>query len=380
MAPQESPVQADDQVPDGATVNPRVIQPYKGEIVIAGISGRYPESDSVTEFQENLMNKINMVTVDNRRWEPGYLNLPHGMGKLKNLNLYDAEFFGIHSKSANTMEPQLRILMETVYEAVVDAGESLASMKGTRTGVYVGVTGSEAEAAWMGSTNSYVLTGVPHTIFPNRVSYFFDLRGPSCAYDTACSTSIICMEAAELHMRTGLIDSAIVAVCNLIMRPATTSAFMGMNMLSESYSCKAFDAAGDGFARSEAVSAVLLKKAADAKRAYCTVLGTLTNNDGYSKDGLTFPNRFAQEELIRDLYNNFNIDPKQVSTYQVSSSLSVMGLEPQQEIHKKPRLSAMPSAPTEQSRFFWDPPNLIWDTVKWLLVSVASQVCSIWRD
>ncbi|GFS17693.1 fatty acid synthase [Elysia marginata] len=179
MPPQEHTVdhQGAENTTSPTRVNPRVIEPYHGELVIAGLSGRYPESDNVTEFKDNLLNKVHMVSVDGKRWDPDYWNLPPHMATLKNLGKFDAEFFGIHSKSAETLDPQLRLLLEVAYEAVVDAGESLASMKGTRTGVYVGVTASEAEQAWMGRTNQYVLSGVPHTMFPNRLSFFFDLRG-----------------------------------------------------------------------------------------------------------------------------------------------------------------------------------------------------------
>ncbi|KAK3760845.1 hypothetical protein RRG08_034688 [Elysia crispata] len=316
MPPQEhTGEQGAEKTVSPSRVNPRVIKPYEGEVVISGLSGRYPESDSVTEFKDNLLNKVNMVTVDNRRWDPGYWDLPPVMAKMKNLNNFDAEFFGIHSKSAETLDPQLRHLLEVAYEAVVDAGESLASMKGARTGVYVGVTGSEAEHAWMGRTNQYVLSGVPHTIFPNRLSFFFDLRGPSCAYDTACSTSIIVMEAALLHLRSGVIDQAIVGAVNLIMRPHTTKAFVGMNMLGGG-ACRTFDAAGDGFVRAEMISACLLKKVDGAKRSYCTVEACLSNNDGWSSDGLLFPNSYAQEELMRDMYTNFNIDPREIKYFE----------------------------------------------------------------
>ncbi|GFS17754.1 fatty acid synthase-like [Elysia marginata] len=317
MPPQEHTEEQQDaeNTTSHTRVNPRVIKPYHGELVIAGLSGRYPESDNVTEFKDNLLNKINMVSVDSKRWDSEYWHVPPQMGALKNLDKFDAEFFGIHSKSAETLDPQLRLLLEVAYEAVVDAGESLASMKGTRTGVYIGVTGSEAEHAWMGRTNQYVLSGVPHTFFPNRLSFFFDLRGPSCAYDTACSTGIVTMEAALLHLRSGVVDQAIVGAVNLIMRPQTTRAFTAMNMLGGG-ACRTFDAAGDGFVRAETISACLLKKAECAKRIYCTVEACISNNDGWSTDGLVFPNTYAQEELMRDLYTNYKIDPTKIKYFE----------------------------------------------------------------
>ncbi|GFO05617.1 fatty acid synthase [Plakobranchus ocellatus] len=250
------------------------------------------------------------------------------MGKLKNITDFDAEFFGVHSKSANTMDPMLRILLEVVYEAIVDAGESLASLKGTRTGVYIGVSVAEFEAALMRKwtdDDSYMVQGCPHSMFPNWINFFFDLRGklarannnnklecPSCAYDTACSTSLVCMDAAERHMRMGIIDAAIVGGCNLMYRPETSKLFMGMSFLGTS-ACKAFDVAGDGFVRSEVVSAMYLKKRDMAKRIYATLVTTMTNNDGFQPNGILYPNTVAQEELMKDVYSNLKLNPNEVS-------------------------------------------------------------------
>ncbi|GFO05604.1 fatty acid synthase [Plakobranchus ocellatus] len=179
MAPEEQP-SSKEKGEEIVPVNVRTVRPYEGEIVVSGISGRYPDSANVGELQYNLLNGINMITVDNRRWEPGYAGTPDVMGKLKNITDFDAEFFGVHSKSANTMDPMLRILLEVVYEAIVDAGESLASLKGTRTGVYIGVSVAEFEGVVLRkftSDDCYMIQGCAHSMFANWISYFFDIRG-----------------------------------------------------------------------------------------------------------------------------------------------------------------------------------------------------------
>ncbi|GFO05603.1 fatty acid synthase-like [Plakobranchus ocellatus] len=111
------------------------------------------------------------------------------------------------------------------------------------------------------------------------------LLGPSCAYDTACSTSLVCIDAAERHIRQGIIDAAIVGGCNLMYMPQVSKVFMGMNFLSTS-ACKVFDAAGDGFIRAEVVSAMFLKKRDTAKRIYATLVTAMTNNDGFQPNGM----------------------------------------------------------------------------------------------
>ncbi|EHH58444.1 hypothetical protein EGM_08298, partial [Macaca fascicularis] len=117
------------------------------EVVIAGMSGKLPESENLQEFWDNLIGGVDMVTDDDRRWKAGLYGLPRRSGKLKDLSRFDASFFGVHPKQAHTMDPQLRLLLEVTYEAIVDAGINPASLRGTHTGVWVGVSGSEASEA-----------------------------------------------------------------------------------------------------------------------------------------------------------------------------------------------------------------------------------------
>ncbi|KAF3854077.1 hypothetical protein F7725_014765 [Dissostichus mawsoni] len=99
------------------------------DIVIAGISGRLPESNNLEEFWENLINGVDMVTEDDRRWTPGLYGLPKRNGKLKDISHFDAAFFGVHPKQANTMDPQLRLMLEIAYESIVDGGEEKREFK-----------------------------------------------------------------------------------------------------------------------------------------------------------------------------------------------------------------------------------------------------------
>lgn len=154
--------------------------PQLEEVVVSGVSCRMPESDNMQEFRDNLMNHVDMVTEDNKRWEPGYLGLPRRSGKLRDLSKFDASFFGVHPKQAHAMDPQLRLLLEVTYEALVDAGVDPAAARGSRTGVFIGCSASEAHDAWSSDPDKmtgYEMTGCTRSMFANRLSFFFDFKG-----------------------------------------------------------------------------------------------------------------------------------------------------------------------------------------------------------
>ncbi|CAG7724181.1 unnamed protein product, partial [Allacma fusca] len=194
------------------------------EIVISGMSGRFPESANLEEFRDNLFNGVDMVTEDDRRWKGEMFEMPHRMGKLKELDKFDAGFFGVHGKQTNTMDPRLRILLEVVHEAVLDAGVNPTSIRGSQTGVFIGAGGEEARFIWSQTEGSsgYITTGCSMSMFANRVSFNFDFKGPSFPIDTACSSGLLALQQAVLAMRGGLCDAAIVASVHTCIEPETT--------------------------------------------------------------------------------------------------------------------------------------------------------------
>ncbi|XP_029665628.1 fatty acid synthase-like, partial [Formica exsecta] len=123
------------------------------DIVITGISGRLPESSNIEEFKENLMKGTDMVTEDERRWTPGIYGIPSRFGKIKNLSSFDASFFKIHPTQVHAMDPQLRIMLEVTYEALIDAGVNPFTLKKSRTGVFIGVSSSDANNFWKRKPN-----------------------------------------------------------------------------------------------------------------------------------------------------------------------------------------------------------------------------------
>uniref|UniRef100_A0A8C1G0U1 Fatty acid synthase n=1 Tax=Cyprinus carpio TaxID=7962 RepID=A0A8C1G0U1_CYPCA len=302
------------------------------DIVIAGISGRLPESNNLEEFWQNLFNGVDMVTEDDRRWKPGLYGLPGRNGKLKEIDRFDAAFFGVHPKQAHTMDPQLRLMLEISYEAIVDGGINPVSMRGSKTGVYIGVSGSEAGEAFSKDPEEllgYSMTGCQRAMFANRLSYFFDFNGPSTAIDTACSSSLLALENAFNAIRNGQCDAALVGGVNLLLKPNTSVQFMKLGMLSPEGTCKSFDASGNGYCRSEAAVAVLLTKKSMAKRIYSTVLNAGNNTDGYKEQGVTFPSGEMQRRLVSSLYQDANISPEQVEYIEAHGTGTKVG-DPQE--------------------------------------------------
>ncbi|KAK7919517.1 hypothetical protein WMY93_010801 [Mugilogobius chulae] len=302
------------------------------DIVIAGISGRLPESNNLEEFWENLLGGVDMVTEDNRRWEPGLFGLPRRNGKLKDISHFDAVFFGVHPKQANTMDPQLRLMLEVAYEAIVDAGLNPASVRGTKTGVYIGVSGSEAGEAFSRDPEEllgYSMTGCQRAMLANRLSYYFDFSGPSTAIDTACSSSLLALENAFHAIRLGQCEAALVGGVNLLLKPNTSVQFMKLGMLSPEGTCKSFDASGNGYCRSEAAVVVLLTKRSVAKRIYATVVNAGNNTDGYKEQGVTFPSGQMQQRLVSALYEESRISPEQVEYIEAHGTGTKVG-DPQE--------------------------------------------------
>ncbi|XP_060836830.1 fatty acid synthase-like isoform X2 [Rhopalosiphum padi] len=285
--------------------------PEANDIVISGIAGRFPECNSTEEFKQKLYNNEDLLTVDNRRWSPGMYGVPSRTGKLKEINKFDAEFFGIHTKLANAMDAQLRILLEVTHEAIVDAGINPKDIRGTKTGVYVGMMTNESSDYFERTPEKltgYETIGVIRSMVANRISFQFNFKGPSVAIDTACSSALFCLHQAITAIKTGQCDAAIVAGTNLLLKPATSVMYHRYNMLSPTGTSRPFDIGANGYVRSEAIVALYIRKSTDAKRIYATIVGTSTNTDGFKIEGATYPSQSVQSQLIRETYAQANLN------------------------------------------------------------------------
>lgn len=234
------------------------------------------------------------------------------------ITAFDAAYFGISPKEAATMDPQQRLLLEMAVEALDDAGIDPAVLAGTDTGVFIGISDpgyGTMQALEPGGLGPYSMSGAALSIAANRLSHFFDLRGPSMSIDTACSSSLTAVERAWRSLAEGSGRMALAGGVNVLLGPGPFIGFSQASMLSPTGRCRAFSADADGFVRSEGGGLVVLKRLADAiadgDRIHGVIVGAATNNDGRTM-GLALPNAEAQEALLRQVYATAGIDPDEI--------------------------------------------------------------------
>uniref|UniRef100_A0A146M080 Fatty acid synthase n=1 Tax=Lygus hesperus TaxID=30085 RepID=A0A146M080_LYGHE len=282
------------------------------EIVVSGIAGVFPDSDNVVHFSEQLMNKVDLITEDDRRWTIDHPEIPNRTGKINNVEKFDAAFFGLHYNQAQCIDPMTRIFMEKAFECVVDAGFSPLELRGSKTAVIVGACFSESEKTWFFEklqANGFGVTGVSRSMMANRVSYYLGLDGPSYTVDSACSSSMYALEQGYKAIQLGHCDSAIIGGCNLCLHPYVSLQFARLGVLSRDGRCKVFDEKANGYCRSEAICAMFLQKKKNSRRVYARVMHVKTNCDGFKDQGITYPSGEIQQCLLQEFYEECDVDP-----------------------------------------------------------------------
>ncbi|XP_070073185.1 fatty acid synthase-like isoform X3 [Drosophila takahashii] len=298
------------------------------DIVISGMAGKFPNCRNITEYQYKLYNKIDMVDDDERRWRHFNPEIPKRSGKIGELEKFDATFFGVHFKQAHTMDPQTRILIETAYEAVIDSGVNPKSLRGSKTGVYIGSCISESEKTWFYekvSSGGFGITGCSRAMMANRISYCLGLEGPSFLLDTACSSSMYALDNAFSAIRNGEIDAAIIGGSNLLLHPFVTLQFARLGVLAPDGFCRPFDKNASGYTRSETINCLFLQRKKDAKRVYASVVYSKTNCDGYKPEGITYPSGIVQEKLLDQFYKDIDLKPSVLGYLEAHSTGTVVG-------------------------------------------------------
>ncbi|OPB43455.1 putative lovastatin nonaketide synthase protein [Trichoderma guizhouense] len=234
----------------------------------------------------------------------------------EDLRLFDTAFFNISPNEADSMDPQQRILLETVYEALEAGGHTMESLRGSDTAVFTGTMGVDYNDTGIRDLNTvptYFATGVNRAIISNRVSYFFDWHGPSMTIDTACSSSLIAVHQAVKALRTGESRVALACGTQVILNPEMYVIESKLKMLSPTGRSRMWDADADGYARGEGMAAIVLKRLSDAiadgDHIECLIRHTGSNQDGYS-NGITVPSTEAQAALIRQTYAQAGLDPE----------------------------------------------------------------------
>ncbi|WP_052441699.1 type I polyketide synthase [Streptacidiphilus anmyonensis] len=244
---------------------------------------------------------------------------------------FDADYFGITPREAEVMDPQQRLLLEVACEALDHAGTPAHSLKGTSTGVFVGL--SAAEYGHLTTCDPTRLTpwtsaGAAASIAANRVSYLLDLHGPSMTVDTACSSSLVAVHLACRSLRSHDCETALAAGVNVLLSPSVTASFEQADALAADGRCKPFDAAADGITRGEGCAVVVLKRLADAERDGDNVLavlrGSAVNQDGRSA-GLMAPNPAAQEALLRAALRDARIEDTDLDYVETHGTGTLLG-------------------------------------------------------
>ncbi|MEQ9498606.1 MAG: SDR family NAD(P)-dependent oxidoreductase [Deltaproteobacteria bacterium] len=309
-------------------------------IAVVGVACRMPgDADTPEQFWTNLMTgRDGIVEIPRDRWDvdayydpdrsaPGKMSTRWG-GFLRDVRGFDAEFFGISPREATWMDPQQRLLLEVVHEALEHAGQG--DIAGSSTGVFVGVSANDYSLLprTADQLDAYTATGLSNSILANRVSYLFDLGGPSVAIDTACSSSLVATHLSTQSLRNGECDLAIAAGVNLILFIANYIAFSRWGMMARDGRCKTFDRRADGFVRGEGGGALVLKRLPDAirdrDRILAVVRGSAINQDGRSA-GLTAPNVGAQVDVIRRALADADVPPSAISYVEAHGTGTSLG-------------------------------------------------------
>ncbi len=301
------------------------VHQLRDDIAVVGWSCRLPGANSIDELWSLLLEgRCAVRTVPEDRFSLARFGHPRRQERGKSYSWaagivddvwgFDPAVFGISPREAVQIDPQQRILLQLTWEALEDAGIRPSSIANTEVGVYVGASQTDYGHAFFGDqaiADAHFAPGTAVAILANRISYIYGLHGPSLTIDTACSSSLVALHQAVEALRSGRVDTAIVAGTNLIASPASFIAFSQANMLSERGLCQAFSAQADGFVRAEGAVVFILRKAAHAyaqkNPIHGFILASDVNSDGRT-NGISLPSLDAQEGLLRRVYARNNID------------------------------------------------------------------------
>ncbi len=316
-------------------------------IAVVGIGCRLPGGvDNSDDFWKLLCDgESGVIRVPADRWDadefyspdhsvPGTIcNREGGFLTSWQPDEFDAEFFAIAPREAAAMDPQQRLLLEVSWEALEDAGINPRTLRGSATGVFIGMTTNDYYHSVVGTLrpediDPYIPFGNAPNFAAGRLSYFLGVRGPAVVSDTACSSSLVSIHLACQSLRRGESDHALAAGVNLILSPENNIACSRWGMLAPDGRCKTFDADADGYVRSEGCGVVVLKRLSDAQRdgdrVLAVVRGSAVNQDGASS-GQTVPNGPAQQELMRKALQTARLAPADIDYIEAHGTGTALG-------------------------------------------------------
>ena len=313
-------------------------------IAVVGLSCRFPGGGASPEkFWDILCTGRNVwskVPADRYNADAFYHDHPENDGTSdargahfldQDISTFDASFFGISPVEAAGMDPQQRLQLESTYEALESAGISLEEIKGSNTAVYIATFAHDYEVLQFRDTlqmPKYTMTGTGTAIAANRISYTFDLRGPSLTLDTGCSGSMVALHQACQSLRTKESDTGLVGATNLILSPEPIAAMSNLQVLNKQGQSFPFDIRGKGYGRGEGSATLVLKRLSDALEhgdpIRAVIRGTCVNQDGKT-NGITLPSAEAQEAMIRKTYRLAGLDPRDTAFVEAHGTGTVAG-------------------------------------------------------
>ncbi|WP_319436005.1 type I polyketide synthase [Mycobacterium sp. RTGN5] len=285
-------------------------------IAIIAVACRFPGSPDAEAYWEVLSGGVDAIReipedrfdvdefYDPDQQMPGKIYTRSG-GYLESVDSFDPEFFGISPREAVWIDPQQRLMLEIAWEGLERAGYAPSSVRGSRTGVFVGVGANEYSHLLSGESvenlEAHFITGNALNAIAGRVAFTLGLEGPAMAVDTACSSSLVAVHQASQALHSGDCDMALAGGVNVLLSPASIVAASRARMLAPDGRCKTFDAAADGYVRGEGCGILVLKRLSDAQRdgdRICAVIRSSAVNQDGASSGLTVPNGGAQQRLI----------------------------------------------------------------------------------
>ncbi|MGS0741765.1 beta-ketoacyl [acyl carrier protein] synthase domain-containing protein [Glaciimonas sp. GG7] len=287
-------------------------------IAITGISCQFAGARDTRAFWRMIVD--NTIIAPNLPTEREALcdqlkacGVPDFGGYIDDIHQFDAPFFNVSARDAVAMDPQQRLLLRNAWHAIEDSGMSPADLQGTRCGVFVGAMSNDwAHVLWpdLEQLTPHMVTGNGLGLLANRISYQLDLKGPSVTTDSACASSLVALHAAMRSLRDGECDTAIVAGVTAILTPTLQIFYQRAGIAAPDGRCKPFSTEANGIVRAEGVGVLFLQRLSDAQHdgraIYATLLGSHVNHNGRS-NGITAPNRFAQEDLLASTYASIGL-------------------------------------------------------------------------
>ena len=315
----------------------------KDDIAIVGLATRFPgDMNTPDETWQALLEGRDAITdLPEGRWEE-FLEEPRIAervakartrgGYLTDIKGFDAEFFALSKMEADNIDPQQRMALELTWEALEHARIPASALRGESVAVFIGSSTNDYSFLAMSDpsiAHPYAITGTASSIIANRVSYFYDFRGPSVAVDTACSSSLVAAHYGVQALRTREADVALVGGVNALITPLVTVGFDEVGgVLAPDGRIKSFSQDADGYARSEGGGMLVLKRVADARRdgdeILAVIAGSAVNHDGRS-NGLLAPNPDAQAAVLRKAYKDAGIDPRTVDYIEAHGTGTILG-------------------------------------------------------